>query len=155
RRPPRRPRRTRGPPRLHRPWRHGHRGRRADHRARPRLPQRTPLAPAVMPPVPVPPAAEPGPRPLATFGPSTVPDLPGVLVGYTDGEEPGVAVFRREAEAEHAVRCWNEAARLRAENARLREALEDLLSEQNDAPLERRREQWQSAVDAGWAALKS
>jgi len=41
------------------------------------------------------------------------------------------------------------------EIARLRDALEKLLDEQNDAPLERRRVQWQAAVDAGRAALST
>lgn len=59
------------------------------------------------------------------------------------------AAFCRQART-----AWErEHTQLRAENARLREALEGLLDEQNDAPLERRRVQWEAAVDAGRAAL--
>ena len=98
-------------------------------------------------PVPVPPAAEPE---YATRY------LDALMRRLRAGTSDYHAANDLHAECHRTIGALRgEAARLRAENARLREALEDLLSEQNDAPLERRREQWQSAVDAGWAALKS
>ena len=38
-------------------------------------------------------------------------------------------------------------------NAELLAALNDLLDEQNDAPLERRREEWEAAMEAARAAI--
>lgn len=43
---------------------------------------------------------------------------------------------------------------LRAENERLREALQALVDEQNDAPLERRRAEWEKAIEKAKNALK-
>lgn len=41
-----------------------------------------------------------------------------------------------------------------AENERLREALQALVDEQNDAPLERRRAEWEKAIEKAKNALK-
>lgn len=58
------------------------------------------------------------------------------------------------------LRQENESLRLQLserdkEIARLRDALRDLLDEQNGPPLERHRETWQRAVDRGYALLSS
>jgi len=42
---------------------------------------------------------------------------------------------------------------LRDRNAKLREALQDLLDEQNDAPIERHRKRWQASCDNARALL--
>lgn len=44
--------------------------------------------------------------------------------------------------------------KLQAENERLRDALQDLYDEQNDAPLERRRAEWENAMEKAKNALK-
>jgi len=102
---------------------------------------------------------------------------PGSLSTATDLVEAQKEVARLSAQVEQqkqnalaAVELWKQGTwederridALRAERdtarqeiARLRMALETLLDEQNDAPLERRRVQWQAAVDAGRAALST
>ena len=55
------------------------------------------------------------------------------------------------------MKAWqaekNDNAALTAENAQLRTALQNLLDEQNDAPLETRRAQWEVAMNEAKEAL--
>ena len=59
-----------------------------------------------------------------------------------------IARWMKAWQAEH-----DDNAALRAENAQLRAALQNLLDEQNDAPLERHRVQWEAAMADARAIL--
>ncbi len=62
--------------------------------------------------------------------------------------------FANEEEAEEALADFRDlCTKLESESIALRDALQELRDEQNDAPLETRRTQWQAAMDKADALL--
>ena len=69
-----------------------------------------------------------------------------------DGEQMSAGKTAR-ALREHSQRLETELAAITAERDQLRACLRDLVEEQNGAPLELRRKQWQAAMDEALSAL--
>ena len=71
-----------------------------------------------------------------------------------DGEQMSAGKTAR-ALREHSQRLETELAAITAERDQLRACLRDLVDEQNGAPLELRRKQWQAAMNEALAALEA
>ena len=88
---------------------------------------------------------------IATFGDAAKYGLDWMYNAMQSDVQKGSELIVRWMKAWQAEKDDNSA--LTAENAQLRAALQSLIDEQNDAPLEKRRTQWKEAMNEARAIL--